>query len=137
MVRSMKKELIGACGIYCPGCSIYIAWKNDNAELKRKIAENISKKVGKKINPQDIKCTGCRGPIETHWSENCEIMLCATAKNVDMCSLCDEFICDKLKKFYERGYEDARKNCLRVKEIGLDVWFEEMKKVKRRNKVFV
>lgn len=124
----MKKELVGSCGIYCPGCDIYIAWREDNAELKQKIAENISKEVGKKIAPKDIECTGCHGPIETHWSKNCEIMLCATAKNVDMCILCDVFVCEKLEEFYGKGYEDARKNCLRVKEVGLDVWFEEMKK---------
>ena len=60
-------------------------------------------------------------------------MLCAAAKNVDMCALCDEFICEKLKKFYEKGYEEARKNSLRVKEVGLDSWFEEMKKKLKRN----
>jgi len=124
----MKKELIGACGIYCHSCDIYRAWKENDTELKQKIAENISKMVDKKIDPKLIKCTGCHGPIETHWSENCEIMLCAIVKNVDMCALCDEFICEKLKKFYEKGYEGARKNSLKVKEVGMDVWFQEMKK---------
>ncbi len=124
----MKKELIGACGIYCHSCDIYHAWKDDNAELKQKIAENISKMVDKTIDPKLIKCTGCHGPIETHWSENCEIMLCAIAKNVDMCALCDDFVCEKLEEFYQKGYEGARKNSLRVKEVGMDVWFEEMKR---------
>ena len=60
-------------------------------------------------------------------------MLCAAAKNVDMYALCDEFICEKLKKFYQKGYEATRKNSLRIKEVGLDAWFEEMKKKLKRN----
>lgn len=118
-------RLVGACGIFCGECDIYKAYSLDDIELKTKIAKRISKKVNKGIKPEWITCDGCFGRLDIHWSPRCEILRCAIDHEVKSCGLCPDYPCEGIEKFYSSGYEDAKKNIERIREIGLEEWWKE------------
>ena len=62
-------KLVGACGIYCGSCDVYVAHRTDDLEKKAKIAEDISKQFGKEIKPEQIICDGCNGEDSLCWGK--------------------------------------------------------------------
>jgi hypothetical protein len=72
-----------------------------------------------------IDCAGCRNsPVE---EKPCGILKCYRGKGVDFCFECGEFPCeveiiddDLKKRWIETG--------MRIREIGLEAWYAEMKK---------
>lgn len=73
-------------------------------------------------------CRGCRsGDCKF---PNCGVLPCTQAKGVDFCGQCDEFPCNK------PGFdEDLRRRWLqmntRIKEIGVEAYYEETKDLPR------
>lgn len=73
-------------------------------------------------------CAGCRGPLDQHWSPNCEFVPCAESKGHRYCSECDELPCDKLLAFASDGHEHHRitvENLKATKEVGLEKWIAQ------------
>jgi hypothetical protein len=70
-----------------------------------------------------VDCIGCRKSEKVR----CGINTCYRSKGVDFCFECDEFPCDP-----EGIDDDLRQRWLaagkRMREIGLEAWYEEMKK---------
>jgi len=118
-------ELVGACGLYCGECEIYLAHINRDGEMKRSLAERISRSFGKNVSPESVVCQGCKS--ELCWDEDCEIRMCAVAKGVDFCFECPDYPCDKLKNFYDNGYQKARVNMEGMRKIGVERWLKEMR----------
>lgn len=73
-------------------------------------------------------CPGCRNNPPSNkdgWGylEGCVIPACVKEHGVDFCAECDEFPCDKIcDKIRESGSR-------RIKEIGIEAYFEEKKDV--------
>ena len=86
------KELIGYCGLNCETCEAYIATKNDDNELRKKVSKLWSELNGIEITPEMINCTGCRvDGVKTIFCDSiCQIRQCALAKNVETCADCEE-----------------------------------------------
>lgn len=124
MLDEKDKKLIGACGINCSKCSIYQAHISKDAEWQKRIAKEIFGE-DTEISPEKITCEGCGGSLDVHWSPDCSIMLCTHEKGLLTCSQCREFPCPDLEAFYSKGYEKAKQNALRQKEIGLEAWWRE------------
>jgi hypothetical protein len=120
-------SLLGACGIYCGTCDIYVAGKTGDRKAQKRIANWIEEHVKTECHPERIHCCGCWGPHEEHWSADCKVMLCATERGIRLCVDCEEYPhCDTLESFYRGGdYESARTNLERIREIGLDAWAME------------
>ena len=77
------------------------------------------------------KCQGCRGPLDKHWSPDCEFLPCATARGHQYCFECADFPCQKLQAFAGDGYEHHRlavENMKEMKELGLERWLAQQEK---------
>lgn len=111
------KKLMGACGLCCSECEIYRAYLSDDFEMKRAIAEKISKGFGRKVLPEQIICTGCKGEDELCWGEDCEIRMCVTVRGIDFCYQCKNYPCDKLRNFYDNGYKQAWANMEQMRTV--------------------
>jgi len=127
MLEEEDKKLIGACGINCAKCDIYQAYVKRDVEAQRMIAKRIFGE-NTDIGPEKITCDGCGGRLDIHWSGDCKIMRCAHGRKLVACSQCSEFPYPDLKAFYVKGYEKAKRNALRQREVGLEAWWREQKK---------
>lgn len=82
-------------------------------------------------------CPGCRNNPPSNkegWGclEGCVIPACAKERRVDFCAECDEFPCQKAKDFFASKKSDLidwENGNRRIKEIGLNAYFEEKKDV--------
>jgi hypothetical protein len=52
--------MLSYCGLNCGDCEAFIATKDNDKVLKEKVANKWSKLYGKKIEPEDINCKGCK-----------------------------------------------------------------------------
>ena len=93
------------CGIDCGECKALIATRNNDAKMKKAIAEEWTKEFGHQIKPEDINCVGCLVLDGSHISycSVCEIRNCGTRKKVQNCAYCVEYKCEKLTKFHENA----------------------------------
>ena len=97
----MCHELASRCGLYCGSC-----------------------RYREKTN-----CPGCRvcgGDV--FWGK-CELAACSIDRQLDGCGKCNEFPCEKLKKFsYDKTYGDNGKrieNLQAWNEEGFDSWLQK------------
>ena len=116
-------EIISRCGMTCHSCPIYLATREKDEETRYKmridIAQQIKEHYGQECKPEDVTdCDGClteEGRILSG-SEKCEIRKCAKGKGFENCAHCDEYVCEKLEKFFtmepdaEKRLEEIRKS---------------------------
>lgn len=111
------EKMTAFCGIVCTECPAFIATqKNDDTERK-KVAESWSKMFKADLKPEDINCDGCLVVGENIFShcKVCEIRKCGFEKVVKNCAYCDEYICEKLEKFFNNA-PDAKKNLEEIRK---------------------
>jgi hypothetical protein len=70
--KSMKKNLVAPCGLYCGWCPFYV------------------------MGSKEFTCKGCWS------REKCEIRDCAKNKGLELCTFCEEFPCLKLYGVYSQ-----------------------------------
>lgn len=103
------KSIIAYCGLVCSECPAFIAKKDDDNELRKKTAEDWSKQFGQEITPESINCDGCfSSDVVISYCHICEIRKCGLKKKVKNCAYCDEYICEKLEKWF-KNVPDAKK----------------------------
>lgn len=126
-MTKIEPAYLGACGIYCRRCDIHIAGSTGDRAGQEKIAAWIVENCDTECSPEQIRCGGCWGPDEEHWSADCRVMLCAKRHGIRLCTECGEYDgCLTLKSFYEGGdYESARTTLEEIREKGLDAWLKE------------
>jgi|WetSurMetagenome_2_1015567.scaffolds.fasta_scaffold21525_4 hypothetical protein len=99
------RSLIGFCGIDCGECKAFVATKNNDAVMKKLVAEEWSKSYGHEIKPEGINCVGCvvvEGP-HIGYCAVCEIRTCGVRKKVENCAYCIEYGCGKLEPVHSRS----------------------------------
>ncbi|MHA2034903.1 MAG: DUF3795 domain-containing protein [Promethearchaeota archaeon] len=112
----VENNLAAPCGIYCGACRQYLLLKKDLLEAR-------GYKVG---------CKGCR--IR---NKNCAFIRrdCSALKKkeLDYCYECDQFPCQNLQKidsqYRERWSVNMIENLKRIKDIGVEQWLQEQKKL--------
>ncbi|MEM3458845.1 MAG: DUF3795 domain-containing protein [Candidatus Bathyarchaeia archaeon] len=121
---------ISVCGLNCAKCDIRRAGRGDE-KLRNEILEWFRRERNKILKPEQIRCEGCRGPLEAHWSDDCKMMLCAKKKGFQYCFQCREFPCAHVTAFSSDGVPHHKRtveNSKKMKEIGLNAWIAEQKK---------
>lgn len=130
MKKETEKWLISVCGLNCIKCDMYQAAHGDK-KLQKEIVEWFKTKRNQTIRPEQIKCKGCRGSLDNHWSSDCKMMLCARKKGMQYCFECEEFPCEEVNKFASDGVPHHKKtveNAKRMKEIGIEAWIKEQER---------
>jgi hypothetical protein len=121
---------ISVCGLNCAKCDIYQAG-HGNEKLRNEIVEFFKKERHKTVKPEQIKCEGCRGPRDSHWSEDCEMLSCAQRKKVEYCFQCTVFPCVLLEKFASDGASHHKRtveNLKQMRKMGVDAWVAEQQR---------
>jgi len=120
---------LAVCGLNCAVCDIMQAGEGDEAK-RQEIVQWFREELNTEVKPKDIRCTGCRGAPETHWSPDCGMMLCARERGHDHCFQCSDFVCDRLEAFAGDGLDHHRRtveNMKRIREMGMKVWLDEQR----------
>lgn len=79
--------MIAYCCLECDKCDAYLATKNDDDELRAKVAEKWH------VEPEKIQCKGCKSDNALF---DCDAKKCAVARGLPTCAHCDDFpTCDK------------------------------------------
>jgi len=101
-------EIIAYCGLPCHSCAIYLATREQDPkkkhEMRIEIAQQIKKHYGQDCNAEDVTdCDGCKAKSERLFagSKNCQIRKCGRQKGVENCAYCGEYVCEKLKDFFD------------------------------------
>ena len=103
-------EIIAYCGLDCSKCSAFIATQKSDIEEKKKIAERWTKDLHVDFEPEDITCDGCKSERISGWcSKICKVRPCAENRKVETCAHCDDYACEKLKKFISTEPEATKK----------------------------
>ena len=126
----MGKWSISVCGLNCAKCDIYSA-SHGNEKLRDEIVEWFKKERNETIKPEQVRCEGCRGPLDAHWSPDCKMMLCARKRGLQHCFQCEDFPCTSVNEFGSDGVSHHKRtieNSKRMKEIGIKPWIKEQKR---------
>ena len=79
--------MVAYCCLECDKCEVYIATKNNDDELRAKVAKQW------KMDAEKLYCDGCKSENALF---NCDVKKCAVARGLPTCAHCDEFpSCDK------------------------------------------
>ena len=128
--ENSEKWLVSVCGLNCAMCDIYQAF-HGNERLREEIISWFEKERNEIVKPQQIRCQGCRESLDTHWSPDCKMMLCAMKKGVQYCFQCVDFPCPTVNEFGSDGtshHERTVENSRRMKKIGIEAWIKEQKR---------
>ena len=96
----------------CEKCQTRKATIDDDDDLRKKVAKELSEMGGMEISPDSINCEGCRiDGIKTMYCESmCPVRQCALSKGIATCGECGEFeSCEKLRNANGNS-EDALEN---------------------------
>ncbi len=121
----MARSPIGCCGLHCGMCEIYIASTTSDEKRKAKLADRLSKEMGKKISPDNVHCWGCWANNRNCWGKKCNFRKCSNEKGLDFCYKCSEFPCDELVAFYEKN-PDARENLTHISKRGFEFFISDI-----------
>jgi hypothetical protein len=109
------------CGLDCSQCSIHLR-TDEELDYWRK----------KNVDPDKIRCDGCRSDREGHhWSPDCKILQCCVdGRGLEFCARCPDFPCRVLEEWARKYDHHARavKNLFKMKETGIDNWIKEHSK---------
>jgi len=97
----MAEKLIAICGLDCANCKSRISVVNNDIELRKSFAKELSELNGFPISPEMIACEGCLGNgIKSQFCGTmCEIRKCAQSKHFKTCGDCDKLsTCETLRK---------------------------------------
>lgn len=100
-------KMIAFCGLTCTECPAFIATQKDDDQEREKVAKLWSKEYHSDIKPEDINCDGC--VVESgrlvNYCKVCEIRKCGLGKGLKNCAYCDDYVCEKLTRFFEMAPE--------------------------------
>lgn len=114
-------KLAAVCGLFCPGCVIYIA-AHETPEKREALARARGWAVA------DMVCEGCRAEVRFSYCQTCTLYACATNRGLDFCGACPDYPCDDLRAFQaERPHRrELWQAQARIQEAGWQQWFAEM-----------
>jgi hypothetical protein len=98
----MEKK-IACCGIDCANCPVYQASKNNDDDLRIRIAEDWKVRYNNPdIQPGMINCCGCMETgLLNKRCEYCNIRNCAVQKNYHTCAECQKLeSCETVRKVF-------------------------------------
>jgi len=120
------KKILAPCGIYCPECSLRVAYETQNRAHLTAMPAVFDKFKGLDLNEFD--CEGCT-PENQH--VDCRIKQCVMARKIEHCGQCSEFPCELINNFADDGkphHKKAVEHLEYVKKHGLEKFLEGKEK---------
>lgn len=114
------RNLLAVCGMDCNDCSIRLRTEEELAYWR-----------SKNIDPDRIRCDGCRSERKEgqHWCPDCKLLACCVdQKGFEFCAQCSDLNTCRLIKEFELPYESHRKAVSRLREmqaVGVDTWLRQ------------
>jgi predicted RNA-binding Zn-ribbon protein involved in translation (DUF1610 family) len=106
--------------LYCGVCGIHIAWRDNNAKFKEKLAPVYG------VTPEDLVCDGCLSDRVFGYCQVCPIKSCCNGKQIEGCHQCSDFPCKFIDDFpVAVGKKVILRSVPRRREIGTEKWIEE------------
>lgn len=143
------KKRLAPCGLHCGKCFAFT--DGDISNYSKQLGESLgnfdvyaARFVELLDEPTFLKypdfkdflthlssgsCNGCRAE-QCKLFKSCNVRACSEVKNVDFCFQCDEFPCNKTG-FDEHLYKRHVHINERMKEIGVEMYYEEVKSLSR------
>ena len=112
------------CGLNCGACHMLIANEEKNEQWLAATAEKQNRKL------EDMRCHGCKTDITAIFCANCGMRMCAREKNLEFCSECSDYPCQKIKSFRNDDaphHSAIIKNLERIRAIGKQKWLVEQR----------
>lgn len=121
--RSLQpdKKLAAVCGLFCPGCSLFIATHEEPARL-----DGLAARMGRTVD--DLLCDGCRSDRQSFYCRSmCQMKACAKQKGVDFCGDCQDYPCETLKAFQKEHPHrlELWDSLEQIRERGWEAWFRD------------
>ncbi len=89
-------EILTRCGYRCDLCLAYRPNVETNPSNKQTLSDGWYKYFGFRIPPENIICDGCMSENPQLIDTACPVRPCVIEKELENCSSCSEFICEKL-----------------------------------------
>ena len=123
------------CGLYCKLCANIARIPRQAQALRDTLHKEGWQHYGESVvagfnqfldvlehfSSYDETCPGCRGGCGF---PGCEIRACAQERDLEVCSACEDFPCDRIREL-GRAYPNLIADGMRQSQIGLDAWIEE------------
>jgi len=144
-MNSNIKDSFGPCGVFCEKCFAFSngTIKQNSISLENAFgnfdiyAERFSELLDEPVFNEypkfkkllhyftTVECQGCRKE-QCKLFVNCKVRDCHKTKGVDFCFQCHEFPCDNTG-FDEHLYKRSIQINLKIKEIGIEKYYKEIK----------
>ena len=123
-----REKLVAACGIDCYYCEFY---GNNMTEKHKELVAIRLRKTKDEIQP----CKGCREQKGCLIQPVCSTYYCAIAKDINFCSDCRDFPCNKLQPTANLAEKVPHNykvyNLCRIKAVGIEKFVNEESKLIR------
>ena len=124
-------QMTAPCGLDCFNCHFFLAHEDPEAmNTVKKLSEDYN------IPVKIMLCNGCRQhngqiPLQKHVfgeAHRCAAYECSQSKDLEFCSDCDEFPCDKLHPYADKAGDLPHNikvfNLCLINKMGLEKWAE-------------
>jgi hypothetical protein len=91
------EPILSRCGFRCDLCLAFRPNVEKDPSNQQKLSDGWYKYFGFRLPPETIICDGCMSDNPKLIDQSCPVRPCAMEKGFDNCSLCEEYICEKLK----------------------------------------
>jgi hypothetical protein len=120
--RESGKTVAAVCGLYCEGCTLFIATKEDPERLK-----GLAKRY--QLPEEAVKCHGCRSAKRGPYCATCKMFSCAAERGIEFCVECAEYPCGDLKQFQsERPHRiELWDDLEQIKALGYERWLKNVR----------
>ncbi len=94
-------EGIAYCGLDCGSCPALLATRRGDMEALARVAERWGAGTGTTIGAESILCDGCKSSTGriNKFCAICEIKDCAVGRGLATCAGCEEYACERLRRF--------------------------------------
>jgi len=87
------ESMTGYCGYRCDLC----AARSDDPEVRRRLVDGWRRIFGhQEYTAENVRCDGCRADGRLA-DRSCQARPCARERGEDLCALCEDFPCDKVR----------------------------------------
>jgi len=92
------KPILTRCGYRCDLCLAYQPNVQKEPANRKKLSDGWFKYFGFRLPPEQICCDGCMAEDPQLIDKNCPVRPCVLDRGLENCSLCDQYICEKLNE---------------------------------------